>query len=93
VRVEDRLTEHPAVLEAAVVGLPHPELGEELAAAVVLRAGVTVDDGELARFAAETLAYFEVPTRWWFVDDLPKNATGKILKRQVAEALTSPPAG
>jgi long-chain acyl-CoA synthetase len=84
VRVEDRLTEHPAVLEVAVVGLPHPELGEELAAAVVLRHGAAADDGDLARFAAETLAYFEVPTRWWFCDDLPKNATGKILKREVA---------
>lgn len=87
VRVEDRLGEHPAVLEVAVVGLPHPELGEELAAAVVLREGAKADEGELARFAAETLAYFEVPTRWCFVDDLPKNASGKILKRQVAELI------
>jgi long-chain acyl-CoA synthetase len=100
VRVEDRLAEHPAVLEVAVVGLPHPQLGEELAAAVVLREGTTADEGALARFAAETLAYFEVPTRWWFPADLPKNATGKILKRQVAapwparaEVLNSPPAG
>jgi len=98
VRVEHRLVEHPAVLEAAVVGLPHPELGEELAAAVVLRNGATVDEGDLARFAAGTLAYFEVPTRWWFVDELPKNAMGKILKRQVAAAwpaaaVTSQPAG
>jgi len=98
VRVEHRLLEHPAVVEVAVVGLPHPELGEELAAAVVLRNGATVGDGDLARFAAETLAYFEVPTRWWFVDDLPKNAMGKILKRRVAAAwpaasVTSPPAG
>lgn len=100
VRVEDRLAEHPAVLEVAVVGLPHPELGEELGAAVVRRDGVSADEGELARFAAETLAYFEVPTRWWFVDDLPRNAAGKILKRQVAalwpatgEAVTSRPAG
>jgi len=84
VRVEGRLVEHPAVLEAAVVGLPHPDLGEELAAAVVLRAGACADEGELARFAAATLGYFEVPTRWWFCPDLPKNAMGKILKREVA---------
>ncbi|MEW6471270.1 MAG: class I adenylate-forming enzyme family protein [Actinomycetota bacterium] len=84
VRVEDRLAEHPAVLEVAVVGLPHPELGEELAAAVVLRDGAVADHDELARFAAEMLAYFEVPTRWWFPAELPKNATGKILKREVA---------
>src|SRR5581483_5638535 len=73
VRVEARLAEHPAVAEVAVVGLPHPELGEELAAAV-----------------AASLAYFEVPTRWWFADDLPKNASGKILKRQVAAAWPAP---
>ncbi len=90
VRVEDRLFQHPAVLEVAVVGLPHPELGEELAAAVVLREGNTSDEGELARFAGETLAYFEVPTRWWFTVELPKNATGKILKRQVAAQWPEP---
>jgi long-chain acyl-CoA synthetase len=90
VRVEDRLAEHPAVLEVAVVGLPHPELGEELAAAVVLRDGAKADEGELARFAGETLAYFEVPTRWWFTAELPTNATGKILKRQVAAQWPEP---
>ena len=84
VRVEARLAEHPAVLEVAVVGLPHPDLGEELAAAVVLRHGAPATEQDLAAFAAASLAYFEVPTRWWFLDDLPKNAMGKILKRQVA---------
>jgi len=92
VRVEARLAEHPAVAEVAVVGLPHPELGEELAAAVVLRPGATATAtaGDLAAFAAASLAYFEVPTRWWFADDLPKNASGKILKRQVAAAWPAP---
>ena len=99
VRVEARLAEHPAVAEVAVVGLPHPDLGEELAAAVVLRNGApAIDEHDLAAFAAASLAYFEVPTRWWFPADLPKNATGKILKRQVAAAwpaveITSRPAG
>src|SRR5581483_10570203 len=46
--------------------------------------------GDLAAFAAASLAYFEVPTRWWFADDLPKNASGKILKRQVAAAWPAP---
>lgn len=85
VRVEERLLEHPAVSEVAVVGLPHPELGEELAAAVVAKPGAErPGEGELARFAAETLAYFEVPTAWAFVEELPKNAMGKILKAEVA---------
>ena len=110
VRVEARLAEHPAVAEVAVVGLPHPELGEELAAAVVLRGdagagiGAASIEHDLAAFAAASLAYFEVPTRWWFPHDLPKNAMGKILKRQVVAewpapdaapiaGATSPPAG
>jgi long-chain acyl-CoA synthetase len=86
-RVEERLLEHPAVAEAMVVGLPHPDLGEEVSAAVVLHPGHEgdVDAGVLARFAAGTLAYFEVPTAWWFRGPLPVNASGKPLKRQVLE--------
>jgi steroid-24-oyl-CoA synthetase len=84
-RVEERLLQHPAVAEAMVLSLPHPELGEEVAAAVVLRAGYAAGQAELAAFAAETLAYFEVPTAWWLRDSLPANATGKPLKRQVLD--------
>jgi long-chain acyl-CoA synthetase len=84
-RVEERLLRHPAVGEVMVLGLPHPELGEEVAAAVVLRPGHDAGEEELARFAAGTLAYFEVPTAWWFRDSLPANATGKPLKRQVLD--------
>jgi long-chain acyl-CoA synthetase len=83
VRVEDRLLEHPCVAEAAVVGLPHRELGEEVAAAVVLYPGTVVERGELAAFVAERLAYFAVPTAWWFVPELPQNAAGKVLKKQI----------
>jgi long-chain acyl-CoA synthetase len=83
VRVEDRLAEHPDVAEVAVVGLPHSDLGEEVAAAVVLRTDAEVNGDELAKFAAERLAYFEVPTAWWFVQDLPKTVTGKIIKAEV----------
>lgn len=82
-RVEERLGEHPAVREVVVVGLPHQDLGEELAAAVVLHPGSAVDERELTDFASENLAYFSVPTSWWFVDELPKNATGKVLKTQI----------
>jgi long-chain acyl-CoA synthetase len=84
VRVEDRLLEHPSVAEVAVVGLPHPELGEEVAAAVVLHPGADVREPELAAFAAERLAYFAVPTAWRFVSELPQNASGKVLKQRIA---------
>jgi long-chain acyl-CoA synthetase len=82
--VENRLLHHPAVSEVAVIGLPHPTLGEELAAAVVVRAGAAVTPEELASYVGADLAYFEVPTRWWIGSDaLPRNSTGKVLKRSI----------
>jgi long-chain acyl-CoA synthetase len=79
--VEQRLCEHPAVLEVAVVGLPHADLGEEVAAAVVLRHEATVTTEELAAFVGRSLAYFQVPSRWWLRDEpLPNNAAGKVTK-------------
>lgn len=86
VRVEGRLLEHRGVAQVAVLGLPHPDFGEEVAAAVVLHPNVTVDESELAAFVAERLAYFAVPTRWWFVSELPVNAAGKVVKKQIADA-------
>jgi long-chain acyl-CoA synthetase len=84
-RVEARLQEHPAVLDVAVIGLPHVDLGEEVAAAVVLRRNAVVTEAELAAFATEGLAYFEVPTRWSISHaDLPRTASGKVVKREVA---------
>jgi long-chain acyl-CoA synthetase len=83
-RVEERLLQHPSVSEAAVVGLAHPDLGEEVAASVVLRPGQRVSQLELAEFASQTLSYYEVPTRWRLGrEELPKTATGKVLKRDV----------
>ncbi|MDV6271148.1 class I adenylate-forming enzyme family protein [Rhodococcus globerulus] len=80
--VENRLLEHPDVREAAVVGLPHPHLGEEVGAILVLDKGSQVSIDELATFAREKLAYFEVPTRWQLRESsLPQNATGKVIKR------------
>lgn len=85
--VENRLLEHAAVREAAVVGLPHPELGEELGAVVVLHDGADATIDELRRFCRSELAYFEVPTRWWFVDGpLPQNAIGKVVKHALRSA-------
>jgi long-chain acyl-CoA synthetase len=80
--VENRLLEHPDVREAAVVGLPHPTLGEELGAVVVLKDEAEPDEKRLAAFVRERLAYFEVPTQWWFhPGPLPQNTTGKVVKR------------
>ncbi|MFB9378275.1 long-chain fatty acid--CoA ligase [Kineococcus gynurae] len=81
--VEEVLYEHPAVEQAAVVGIPDDEHGEEIGAAVVLRAGHTATEQELREHVAAALAAYKYPRRIWFVDDLPKGPTGKILKREI----------
>ena len=78
--VEATLLDHPAVAEAAVVGAPHPELGEEVAAFVTLRPGARADAEELVAFCRERLAAFKYPRRVSLVRELPKSATGKVLK-------------
>ncbi|ODU02715.1 MAG: long-chain-fatty-acid--CoA ligase [Pseudonocardia sp. SCN 72-86] len=81
--VEEALYEHPAVAEAAVVGIPHPEWGEEIGAAVALKAGEKADPDELRDFVKERVAAYKYPRRVWLVDELPKGPTGKILRREV----------
>ncbi|MGH2867151.1 MAG: long-chain-fatty-acid--CoA ligase [Solirubrobacteraceae bacterium] len=81
--VEEILYEHPAVREAAVVGIPHAEYGEEIGAAVALKDGEDVGEGELRDFIKEQVAAYKYPRRIWFVDELPKGPTGKILKREI----------
>jgi long-chain acyl-CoA synthetase len=81
--IEELLYEHPAVLEAAVVGVPHPELGEEVGAAVALVPGARVSEHELREYVKELVAAYKYPRHVWFVDALPKGPTGKILKREV----------
>jgi len=86
--VEAAIYEHPAVYEAAVYGIPHERLGEELACHVMIKPGATLDEGELQRFVGERLANFKVPTRVTLVtEQLPRNASGKILKRNLRDAL------
>jgi long-chain acyl-CoA synthetase len=81
--IEEVLYEHPAVREAAVVGLPHDEYGEEVGAAVALKDGENLDATELREFVKEQVAAYKYPRKIWFVDDLPKGPTGKILKREI----------
>jgi long-chain acyl-CoA synthetase len=86
--VEAALYEHPDVHEAAVFGVPHERLGEEVAAAVVPRDGTVVAAGDLDAFLRERLAAFKVPSRWVLADaPLPRSATGKILKRELRDRL------
>ena len=83
--IEEVLYEHPAVREAAVVGVPHDELGEEVAAAIALKDGEQATEDELRAFAKERVAAYKYPRRVWFVDELPKGPTGKVLKREIEE--------
>ena len=86
--VEGVLYEHPAVMDASVVGLPHKQLGEEPGAAVTLKAGAEASEQELRAFVAERLARFKVPVRILVLDEtLPRNANGKILKKEVKKLL------
>lgn len=81
--VEEVLYEHPAVAEAAVVGIPDARLGEEVGAAVALRPNVTASPQELIEHVREQLAAYKYPRHVWIVDALPKGPTGKILKREI----------
>ncbi|MAT04071.1 MAG: fatty acid--CoA ligase [Acidimicrobiaceae bacterium] len=86
--VEAAIYEHPAVYEAAVYGVPHERLGEEVACHVMVKPGQTLDAGELQRFLGDRLAKFEIPTVVTIVDEqLPRNASGKILKRQLRDSV------
>ncbi len=81
--IEEVLYEHPAVREAAVVAMAHPELGEEVGAAVVLKEDGEATVEELQAYVKEAVAAYKYPRRVWLVDELPKGPTGKILKREI----------
>ena len=81
--IEEVLYEHPAVREAAVVGVPHDEFGEEVGAAVALKDGAELSADELRDYVKEQVAAYKYPRQIWFVEDLPKGPTGKILKREI----------
>jgi long-chain acyl-CoA synthetase len=81
--VEEVLYEHPAVREAAVVGVPHDQYGEEVGAAIALKQDASATVDELRDFVRERVAAFKYPRQIWIVDELPKGPTGKILKREI----------
>jgi acyl-CoA synthetase (AMP-forming)/AMP-acid ligase II len=82
--VEDLLAAHPAVREVAVVGVGDEDWGQRLKAVVVLHEAAGADEDELKRYVKQNLAAFKVPREIAFVDALPRNATGKVLKRELA---------
>jgi long-chain acyl-CoA synthetase len=81
--IEEVLYEHPDVIEAAVVGVPDESMGEEVGAAVVLREGSDASEDDVRAYVKQNVAGYKYPRRVWFVDELPKGPTGKILKREV----------
>ncbi len=86
VEVESAIFEHPAVDDAAVLGVPHDVLGEEVGAVVVLKPGRSLTEDELRAHVAERIAGFKVPAHIWFIEgDLPRNPAGKVLKRELRE--------
>jgi long-chain acyl-CoA synthetase len=82
--VEEALYEHEAVAEVAVIGVPHDDLGEEVAAAVALKPGASATEEELQAFAKERLAAYKYPRHLWLVESLPKGPTGKVLRREIS---------
>ena len=88
VEVEGALFEHPAVTDAAVIGIPDPVLGEEVGAVVHLAPGTSATEEELKKWVAARLAGFKVPRKVWFYNEpLPRNPAGKILKRDLRKEL------
>lgn len=82
--VEAALAEHPAVAEVGVVGVPHPHSGEAVKAFVVLRPGSTVHEDTLVAWCRDRLARYKCPAKILFVDELPRNVSGKLLRRSLS---------
>jgi acyl-CoA synthetase (AMP-forming)/AMP-acid ligase II len=86
--IENVLGTHSCVVECAVLGVPHPDLGEEVAAIVVVAPGSSATRDDLAAFAAEHLGKYKIPSRWLLTTDpLPRNATGKVIRPAAAALL------
>jgi long-chain acyl-CoA synthetase len=81
--IEEVLYEHPAIREVAVVGIPHDSLGEEVGAAVALKPGASATTDDVQGFVKERVAAYKYPRQIWFVEELPKGPSGKVLKREI----------
>jgi acyl-CoA synthetase (AMP-forming)/AMP-acid ligase II len=90
--VEHAIESHPSVHEVAVIGVPHPVLGEDVVAFVVLRPGQQATGDDLRTHTLEELAQYKVPRQWYFVEALPRNATGKVVKDKLRARLEEAPA-
>ncbi len=88
--IDSVLKAHPAVFEAAAFGIPHPSLGEDVAAAVVLQPGAEVKEAELRTFAGSRLAMFKVPRRIFIRTEIPRSATGKPQRHLLLEQIRPP---
>lgn len=91
--IEEVLLKHPAVGEVSVVGRPHPDWGEEVVAFIVPRPGAPVAEAELDRLCLQSIARFKRPRAYVFVESLPKNNYGKVLKTELRQRLTAPRMG
>jgi acyl-CoA synthetase (AMP-forming)/AMP-acid ligase II len=87
--VEEILYEHPAVVEAAVIGAPDPTWGEKVVAVICARSGVDVTGADLVAFCRERIASYKKPRHVVFIDVLPKNASGKVLKRELRDRVAA----
>jgi oxalate---CoA ligase len=85
--IDEALLEHPAVAQALAFAIPHPSLGEDVAAAVVLRPGATATEGDIRQFLSAKLVYFKVPCRVVLLDEIPKGPTGKLQRIGLAQRL------
>ncbi|MBK5217942.1 MAG: acyl-CoA synthetase, partial [Propionibacteriales bacterium] len=81
--LEDALIDHPGISDVVVTGIPDRDWGQCLAAYVVVREGQTVTEPEIVAYAKERVARFAVPRRTMFIEELPRNPTGKVMKREL----------
>jgi acyl-CoA synthetase (AMP-forming)/AMP-acid ligase II len=85
--VDEVLMDHPAIAQVVTFAMPHAKLGEDVAAAIVLREGLNASEREIRDFCAARLADFKVPRRLVFLEEIPKGATGKLQRIGLAEKL------
>jgi fatty-acyl-CoA synthase len=83
--IENALSEHTGLLEATIIGVPDPQWGETVCALVVPKDGVSLTDGDIVSFLQERLASYKKPRHVVFMDSLPRNPSGKVMKRELRE--------